>query len=224
MQASDSGGTSARGYRSARRAAQAGQTRSRIVAAASARFLVHGYAGTTMRAVAADAGVALPTVELAFQTKARLLKAAIDVATAGDDEELPMLGRPWAAQAEAAPDAAVYIAAFARVLAGSAERAAGLAAAALEAARADGEVAAVAAQLLSQREVMAAWLVDGVLRRSVLSDGTSREEAVDTVWALMDPVLFCRLRADRHWTVAAYERWFARSVMKMLLPGPASAT
>jgi AcrR family transcriptional regulator len=31
-----------------------------------------------MRAVAADAGVALPTIVLAFGTKARLLKAVID--------------------------------------------------------------------------------------------------------------------------------------------------
>ena len=46
-----------------------------------------------MRAVAADAGVAVPTVELAFGTKARLLKAVIDTAIAGDDEPAPMLAR-----------------------------------------------------------------------------------------------------------------------------------
>jgi len=56
----------------------------------------------------------------------------------------------------------------AELLAGSAERAAGLAATALEAARADEDIAAVAAQLMSQREVMASWLVDGIMHRSAL--------------------------------------------------------
>ncbi len=52
-----------------------------------------------MRAVAADAGVALPTVELAVGTKARLLKAVIDTAIAGDGEPVPMLAREWAERA-----------------------------------------------------------------------------------------------------------------------------
>src|SRR5437016_2610782 len=85
------GGTRARLYRSPRREQQARATRARIIAAAARRFLACGYAGTTMRAVAADAGVALPTVELVFGTKAKLLKAVIDVAIAGDDEPVPTL-------------------------------------------------------------------------------------------------------------------------------------
>jgi len=216
--ATGGGGTAVRGYRSPRRELQARQTRSRIIAAAAGRFLTRGYAGTTMRAVAVDAGVALPTVELAFRTKAGLLKAAIDVAIAGDDEQVAMLDRQWAARAASTPDPAGFIAAFARTLVNSAERAAGLAAAALEGARADEDIAAVAAQLMSQREVMAAWLVDGIMHRSALREGTGRSEAVDAVWMLMDPVIFCRLTGDRHWTTARFERWFADSVARLLLP------
>src|SRR5207344_3024220 len=89
-----------RRYRSPCRDQQARHTRARIIAAAARRFLEHGYAATTMRAVATDAGVAVPTVELAFKTKARLLKAVIDTAIAGDDEPVPMLAREWAKQAE----------------------------------------------------------------------------------------------------------------------------
>lgn len=182
------------------------------------RFMAHGYSGTTMRAVAADAGVALPTVELAFGTKARLLKAAIDVATAGDDEHVAMLDRPWAARAEATADPAEFIAAFARQLTASAGRAAGLVAAALEGARSDRDIAAVAAQLISQRHVMAAWLVDGILLRSALRDGTCRSDALDTVWTLMDPVLFCRLTEDRDWPPGKFERWFTGTIARLLLP------
>jgi AcrR family transcriptional regulator len=218
MGAGNTEGTTARGYRSPRREAQARQTRARIIAAAARRFLAHGYSRTTMRAVAADSGVALPTVELAFGTKARLLKTVIDVATAGDDEQAAMLDRPWTARAESTADPTEFIAAFAQQLTASAGRAAGLAAAALEGARADRDIAAVAAQLMSQRQVMAAWLVDGILFRSALRDGTSRGDAVDTVWTLMDPIIFCRLTEDRHWTSGRFERWFTDTVARLLLP------
>src|ERR1700755_1709329 len=95
---------SRRRYQSAQRQQQAQQTRARIVAAATGQFLAAGYAGTTVKAVAVAAGVSVPTVEAAFGTKARLLKAAIDVATAGDDEPVAMLDRAWARRAQAAPD------------------------------------------------------------------------------------------------------------------------
>jgi AcrR family transcriptional regulator len=173
-----------------------------------------------MRAVAADAGVALPTVELAFGTKARLLKAVIDTAIAGDDEPVPMLARPWAARAESAAGPAEFAAVVAGQLAESAQRAAGLTLVALDAARADQDIAAVAAQMTAQRQVMAAWVVDGLLARSPLRDDIDRAAAIDTVWILMDPAVFCRLTGNRGWTAARFGRWFADSVLRLLLPAP----
>jgi AcrR family transcriptional regulator len=211
-------GTPSRRYRSPRREQQARRTRARITGAAASRFLEHGYAATTMRAVAADADVALPTVELAFGTKARLLKAVIDMAIAGDDEQVPMLAREWAARAESMGRPEDFVAVFAQVLTDSARRAAGLTAVALEAARADEDIAAIAAQLMSQRHTMAAWLVDGLVRRSALRDGVDRAAAIDTVWTLMDPVLFCRLTGDRHWSTERFGHWFADSTVRLLLP------
>jgi uncharacterized glyoxalase superfamily protein PhnB/AcrR family transcriptional regulator len=213
------GGARAGRYRSLRREQQARATRARIVAAAARRFLARGYAGTTMRAVAADAGVALPTVELVFGTKARLLKAVIDVAIAGDDEPVPMLDRQWAARARSAAGAAGFAAACAGQLAESAQRAAGLTLVALEAARVDTGIAAVAAQLMAQRQVMAAWMVDGLLRRAPRRAGMDYATAVDTVWALMDPALFCRLTGDRGWSPARFQDWFADALLRLLLPG-----
>jgi AcrR family transcriptional regulator len=207
-----------RRYRSPSREQQARHTRARIIAAAARQFLACGYAATTMRAVAAAAGVALPTVELAFGTKARLLKAVIDAAIAGDDRPVPMLAREWAARAEATAGPAEFAAVFARQLTESAQRAAGLTLVALEAARADEDIAAVAAQMMSQRQVMATWMVDGLLRRSPLRDGVDRAAAIDTIWALMDPALFCRLTLDRRWPAARFRRWFADGALRLLLP------
>jgi AcrR family transcriptional regulator len=214
------GATRTRRYRSPRREEQAHRTRARITVAAARRFLARGYAATTMRAVAADAGVALPTVELIFGTKARLLKAVIDVAIAGDDEPLPMLARQWAARAESMTGAVEFAGVFAQQLTESAQRAAGLTLVALEAARTDEDIAAVGAQLTTQRQVMATWLVNGLLRRSPLRDGVDRAAAIDTVWALMDPALFCRLTGDRHWSTARFRRWFTDAALRLLLPVP----
>ena len=118
-------GAGRRPYRSPRRDQQARQTRSRICAAAAAQFLDLGYAGATMRGIAEAAAVAVPTVEAAFGTKARLLKAVIDSATAGDDAPVPMLERAWAARVRAASDASAAAAEFAGTLTASAQRAAG---------------------------------------------------------------------------------------------------
>jgi AcrR family transcriptional regulator len=213
-----------RRYRSPGREQQARRTRASIIAAAARQFLAGGYAATTMRAVAAAAGVALPTVELAFGTKARLLKAVIDAAIAGDDQPVPMLAREWAARAETTAGPAEFAAVVARQLTESAQRAAGLTLVALEAARADEDIAAVAAQMVSQRQVMATWVVDGLLRRSPLRDGMDRATAIDTIWVLMDPALFFRLTVDRRWPAPRFRRWFEDSALRLLLPATDQAT
>ena len=82
-----------RSYDSTRRQEQARQNRARILDAARAHFLTDGYQGTTVSAVAVDAGVSVETVYKAFANKAGLLKAVFDVTLAGDDEPVPMMDR-----------------------------------------------------------------------------------------------------------------------------------
>ena len=76
-----------RKYDATSRAAAAAKTRERICAAAEARFLRDGYARTSVRAVAKDAGVAEATVYLAFADKAALLDAVIVRATRDNPSE-----------------------------------------------------------------------------------------------------------------------------------------
>ena len=222
MNMGDVGQTSAsrpaRPYRSPRRQEQARRTRQRILAAARAEFLASGYAGTTMRAVATAAGVALPTLELSVGTKGRLLKEVIDVAIAGDDQPVPVLDRPWAAEAEAAGTVEDFLRRVAAVLVPAQERSARLVVVALEAADADPALAPVGRQLLEQRTTTAAWVTDGIARRTALRAGIDRDHAVDTVWLLMDPVVFCRLTADRGWGAERYGRWFVDGLQRLLLP------
>ena len=44
--------------------------------------------------------------------------------------------------------------------------------------------------------------------------------ATDTVWALTDPALFCRLTGDRNWSPARFRRWFTDATVRLLLPVP----
>ncbi len=204
-----------RGYRSSRREQQARRTRRRILDAATAVFLERGYAGATMRAIAAAAGVAVPTVELAFGTKARLLKAAIDVAIAGDDQAVPVLDRGWADTARQARTAEEFLAVVADVIAGAQTRSAGLVLAVFEGANTDPDLAGLATQLTAQRATTARWLVDAMARITPLR---STADATDDLWLLMDPAVFHRLVRHRGWTPRRYADWFARSASHLLIP------
>ena len=84
-----------RPYRSPRREQQAAATRLAILRVAQGLFEAHGYAATTMAAIATEADVALKTVYLAFETKAGLLRAVWDLALKGDTDDAPVAARPW---------------------------------------------------------------------------------------------------------------------------------
>src|SRR5450755_1124551 len=213
-----------RRYRSVRREQRAHETRQRILAAASAEFVRSGYSATTMRAVASAAGVSVPTVELAFGTKSQLLRAAISFAIRGDAEPVPMLQRPWAQRAQDASSVAGFLAIVGRVLVEGQQRSAGLLLAAFEAANHDESMSALADQLRGQRAETAAWLVDELIARASLRREITREQAIDTVWLLMDPHGFIALTRGRGWTAERFEAWFIDSVHTLLLAGESATS
>jgi len=206
-------------YRSTRRAEQARRTRARILGAATEQFVAHGYAATTMRSIAEAARVSVPTVELIFGTKPKLLKAAIDVAIAGDDAPVPMFEREWAAAAAETGDAVAFLSIFAQALRAAAVRSSGLIVVADEAARADRDIAALSRGLSKQRVTTVTWIVDGLRKRAALRAGVTRKMAIDVLWLLMEPLVFQRLTRERSWTPAQFERWFIESASRLLLPG-----
>ena len=205
-----------RTYRSDRREAQARQTRRRVLAAATRQFESRGWTGTTIRAVAGDAGVAVPTVEATFGSKARLLKAAIDVAIAGDDEPVPVLDRAWTVPVQEAGSAAEMLAAVAAVLAPAQHRSAGLVLAVLEGARVDSALGVLADEMVAQRRGTAGWVVDVLATKGSLREG--RDAAVDTLWMLMDPAVFDRLVRRLGWSLERYQAWFASAAEHLLVP------
>jgi AcrR family transcriptional regulator len=214
-------GRSRRVYHSPRRAEQARQTRQRIVAAARAEFLRSGYAGATIAAIAATAGVSVQTVELVFGTKRELLKTVVDVAVAGDDAPVPVSERDWVRRAQATSQAGELL----EIVAGGgvrpiSERAAGVLAVVYQAAAADEQIAVLAREFDQQRLTGARAIVDALAQRARLRADISHAAAVDIMWLLMDPLVYQRLTTDRGWTADDYQHWLTQSVQRLLLDHP----
>lgn len=206
-----------RPYCSPQRAAQSHATTQRVLRAAATLFAERGYAGTTIRAIAAKANVSVPTVETLFGTKSRLLKAAIDVAIAGDDLPVPMLSRDWATAAIETTDAESFLSVVASVLAPAQRRSSGLVLSVFEGAGTDPDLAKLADQMSAQRAAMASWIVGRLTALASLCNEISNDEAIDTVFAVMEPALFDRLTRQRGWSLAHYEQWVARSLRCLLV-------
>src|ERR687888_850381 len=95
---------STRRYDSPRRREQAAATRREILGAAQRLLEEHGYAATTMAAIAAEAGVALKTLYVAFETKAGILRALWHLLLRGDEDDVPIPERAWYRAVVAEPD------------------------------------------------------------------------------------------------------------------------
>src|SRR5215470_10804374 len=90
-----------RTYRSAIRRGDAPRL---ICAAAHRLFAAKGYLATSIDDIAAEAGVARPTVFAAVGPKPAILKAVVDQAMAGDDAPVRVAARPWFREALDEPD------------------------------------------------------------------------------------------------------------------------
>ena len=95
-----------RRYHSPRRKEQAEATRKQILDAAERLFIRDGYVATSMAAIAKEAGVALKTVYLAFETKSGLLRALWHRNLRGGREDVPVGDQAWFREVIEEPDPA----------------------------------------------------------------------------------------------------------------------
>ena len=95
-----------RRYHSPRRKEQAEATRKAILDAAERLFIEDGYVATSMAAIAKEAGVALKTVYLAFETKSGLLRALWHRNLRGGREDVPVGEQEWFREVLEEPDPA----------------------------------------------------------------------------------------------------------------------
>jgi AcrR family transcriptional regulator len=203
-----------RTYDSSRRREAAEQTRQRILAAARERFLTEGYAGTTIAAVAGDAGTAAETVYANFRTKPALLEAVVRAAARGE-ESTAIAVQPGPRAAAAAADPREQLRRFAADVVVRLERVGPLlrvlgAAEAADRGLAELHERVQSLRLEGLRAVSAALARVGAL-------AVPEEEAADTVWALASPDLHDLLTRRRGWTRERYADWLASTLAAALL-------
>jgi AcrR family transcriptional regulator len=203
-------------YDNSSRAATARATRAKVLAAAHEAFLTTGYAGTTIRAVAAAAGVSQETVYKRFGGKAGLLKDVYDVAMAGDDEPVAVADRPEALALRAATGSAEAAVAYGRLARVLSERAGPLMRVVLSARGSDPDLDAFVAAVDAERLTGSTFAVRDWARRGWLRPGLDVERARDQLWALNSPAVWALL-GERGWSGADYERWLAGALAALVL-------
>lgn len=208
---------SARPYRSPRRQQQAAATRREILTAAKQLFEAQGYAGTTMNAVAAEAGVALKTVYLAFETKARLLRAVWDFALKGDVDDAPVAERPWYLEVLEEPVPERKLRRLASASCTVKVRIAALLGVIRDAAPGDDEISALWALIQSDFHANQGEVVATLDRAGALAPGLDAARATDILWTLNHPDVWLLLVGQRRWTPAQFETWFADTAVAQLL-------
>ena len=206
-----------RRYHSPRRREQAEATRTEILDAAERLFLEHGYVGTSMAAIAKEAGVAIKTVYLAFETKSGLLRALWHRNLRGGLEDVPVGDQAWFLEVLEEPDPARALRLNARNARQVKTRVAPLGDVLLNATPADPEVKALSERIWSdfydnQREV-----VKSLKRRKALKQGLGVDRATDILWTLNHPRTYILLVQDRGWTADQYERWLGDITISELL-------
>jgi AcrR family transcriptional regulator len=198
------------------RAQSARATRRRVIEAAHELFLKQGFPATTIREVAERAGVSAETVYKSFGGKAGLLKAAYDVAMAGDDEPVPIADRPQVKAVQAATTPAASAAAYADLAESLVRRAGPLTRVVLAGRGASTEVEDFVEttdkeRLMGANGVVSHWATKGWLR-----PGLSPKRAGDLVWMLTSPAVYL-MSVDRGWTTREYRDWLAGAILSLVL-------
>lgn len=209
-----------RRYHSPKRQAQAAATRSHLIAAATELFAERGFLGTTMADVAARAGVSTPMVYAVFETKAKLLAAAIGAAVRGDNADEPLRERADWKDMLASADGQLMIERFAVVQHSVNARVWSLIEAARAAAASDPGIAelvtAGARNRWSDCRSVAAALAD----KRQLRPGVTIDQAADLLWSMCSSELYRMLVVERAWTPYACQQWVAEALGVRLLTAP----
>ena len=205
-------------YRSERRRQQAASTQSAIGEAAKRLFAERGYTGTTIEAIAENAGVAAVTVYSTFGTKRALLAHLVSVAVAGDDEVIPFFERPGPRQVLAARDQRAQVRLFAADISGTLLRVAPLMEVASQAARTEPEITELLKGMLRQRLANIGVFATALRANGPLKDDLSAARAAEIIWAVTTPEAYLLTQRHLDWSHDEWISWLGQSLADLLLP------
>ena len=214
-----------RPYDSTRRREQATHTRTRIVEAAARTFLERGYAGATIPAIAAEAGVAVETVYRSASGKSGLLAAAVQLAIAGGTERAELLSKVFAET-----DPRRQLAAYADTQPGVWSRVGPLL-------RVLDAAAGTDTMLVELQESQALQRLGGLRRfgaalgaAGALRPGLTADRAGDLIWTICAQANYDALVTVLGWSHKEYRDWLSETLVASLLteagtdPDPSTGT
>jgi AcrR family transcriptional regulator len=209
-----------RRYDSPRRREQAAATRREILEAAQRLFERQGYAATTMAAIAAEAGVALKTVYVAFETKSGLLRGLWHLLLRGDEADVPVADRAWYQEVVQEPDPERQLRLNARNARAVKERAGALMGVIRNAAPADPDIEALWDRIQSDFYDNQRSIVKALDSKKGLGRGLDVTRATDILWTLNHPDTWQLLVSERGWTPEQWEQWFGDTAVSQLVRHP----
>ncbi|WP_326770949.1 TetR/AcrR family transcriptional regulator (plasmid) [Streptomyces sp. NBC_01591] len=200
-----------RRYDSLRRATQALETRAEIARAARRLFDAQGWASTTVRDVAREAGVSVPTVYATYGNKTGLTRAVADSADLSADAP-QMLAELEAAAADPERQLAAMAGYDRRLF----ERAGDVIMLIREAGRSEPELATAYREGRERGDetriqVFSSW-PEGTLRR-----GLDLQAAVDIYAAVCNIGVYTTLTTERGWQPGRIEEWWGQTLARELL-------
>ncbi len=205
-----------RAYRSTVRAEQAAATRRRLLAAAGECFAESGYAGTSLKAIAARAGLSVETVQQSGP-KADLLLAAYEQAFTGDEGRTSLLERESFRHVVEQTDPVALVDALVDFMVPANARSAALAAAFEAAALSDPRIATVRRELGERARTDTRTGVALIASLGGLSSGRPVDEVGDELWFVLAAPHYRSLVHQAGWTPAQYRAWLARTLRALLL-------
>jgi AcrR family transcriptional regulator len=204
-----------RRYDTSKRRQAAAATRRAILDAALQLFTAHGYAGTSMTAIATRAGVALDTVYASVGRKPQLARLLIETAISGSNEAIPADQRDYVLAIQAAADADTKIAIYASAMRTIAGRLAPVLGIIQQAAPAEPQLGALWAEIAERRAANMHRFAEDLASVATLRVTTSA--AADIIWATNAPEVYQLLVGQRGWEPERYEHFLADAWRRLLL-------
>jgi AcrR family transcriptional regulator len=208
-----------RKYRSSLRAEQAQETRRRVLDAAAGLFIERGYAGTTVAAIAAEAGVSSETIYVSVGSKRALLEGVIDASIMGPEAPTPLEEQGAWKAIEEFSTASERLRAYVEFSCGVLARTSPIHAVIRGAAASEEFALELAQRLLRERlasnTARLRTYVAGELR-----PGLTFRQAAERYCALSSPELYHLVTAELGWTPKQHREWLAAMAQSDLL-GPA---
>jgi AcrR family transcriptional regulator len=172
--------------------------------------------GTTIEAIASDAGVSAKTVYDAFGTKPGVLRAVWDLALKGDTDAAPVAARPWYVAALEEPDPRKVLRLVAHNSVAVKQRIGPILRVIRDAAAADRDGGALWSLINSDFHHNQRVIVESLAKRKALRPGLSVPKATDILWTLNHPDVWLLLHDDRAWSAKAFEAWLLESLVVLI--------